>query len=656
MTRSDPDSELDPDSRDLTPTRDAIRSICTAQSFQRGVEYVEDGRVRDLTVTGTEAEATVRGSHDYRTAVDLSVEGFDPQCSCPYDHAGECKHVVAVLLTVIEQSAELFDEHAEHDFGVPDHEMLTSGVAVDDRSTRHAVERAVDEADPETMRAFLRDVLAEDSDRREQFLVAVGTPAEKSVADYRREIDRKFEQATDRRGIVAYDTQLDFRQYYDRADTYREHGDHERALTIYRALAEGIQQNLDRIDDSGGHYAGQIERAMDVAVDCINEMESDAERRREFLDTLFEQYEATEYAFVMEYYDDALRSICETTADLEHLRSLLEPHLPSPVAEGDKRMDETETSEGDEGGLPDPTRDRLDADLLTGGVLDIDRLSESPLDVSDFVGETLATKLASTEAGGATAGDSQHSQTGLSAEAQTVVSTYAWVLSELDENEALRAVLEPVATETPTLCCRYVEALLADGSDERAPAALECGLDRFGHSRELHRFAADCYRDRDDERYRDLLQTMFVRFADWEAYDELVSACPDDEWESVFHGLVSQLGRLDADRLIDLYIREGEREKALSRVLDGEDPELLRQYQTDLADLDPEAYFETYREVLASHLADDTGRDHYRAVIGHLREMSQLAFDEELAAFVARLRESHSNRPALLDELDDARF
>lgn len=68
---------------DLAPTRDAIRAICTGQSFQRGIEYYEDGRVRNLHLAGTDVTATVLGTHEYQVELDLGVDGFDTWCTCP---------------------------------------------------------------------------------------------------------------------------------------------------------------------------------------------------------------------------------------------------------------------------------------------------------------------------------------------------------------------------------------------------------------------------------------------------------------------------------------------------------------------------------------------------------------------------------------------
>ncbi|WIV68846.1 SWIM zinc finger family protein [Natrialbaceae archaeon AArc-T1-2] len=662
-------------------TRDAIRDICTAQTFQRGVSYVEEGRVRELTVEGREVTATVRGSREYRTTVDLSADDFDGWCSCPYDYAGDCKHIVAVLLAVRERYDEMIGQSQAD--ATPDEPSSESGSASLEPSTAGTdLESALESADVGTLRDFLCEILTEDDALRERFLATVGRPVEKSVADYKRDLDREFETAADRRGIVAYDTHLEFTKYHDLAETYRQHDEYERALEIYRALAETIRENLERIDDSSGHYGRQLEAAIDAYAACVREASFDHETVCEHLEYLYEQYRTAEFRFVREYYDGALREACTTATDLESLLSLVQADLPAlegivggetgeAAAAGSGSEDDTsqadidgEVDTGTGERRPDPTQWRLEVELFTGGDLDIDRLDVGPLEVTDFVGETLATILEETEAqsetdAGTTASravDARGQQPALSVGEQQLLSTYLWILSELEDREQRQAVLEDVYTEHSAFYRQYVDVLRADGQDERAQEVIEEGLEAFPHSPDVHRLAAEFYRGRDDERYRERLRTLFVRFEDWDAYDDLRSACTAEEWESISHGLRTQLGRLDPDRLIELSVREGDLENALERVLESDDLETLRQYREPVAAADPDAYFEAYRDLLEPYLANDTGRDHYRTGIEHLHEMEALGLDEELAAFVEHLRQKHANRPAFLDELETAGY
>ncbi len=659
------------------PTRDVIRNLCTAQSFQRGVSYAEDGRVQDLTVEGQKITATVRGSREYRTTVDLSADDFDGWCSCPYDYAGDCKHIVAVLLTVGDRYDEIVRQFQTDT--TPDESASTSeSVSLETSTADNDLESALEAADVETLRDFLCDVLVDHDSLRERFLATVGQPVEKSVPDYKRDIDRRFENAAGRRGIVEYDTKLEFTEYDELSETYRENSEYERALEIYRALAEAIRENLDRVDDSSGHYGRRLESAIDAYSECVREASFDHETVCEHLEYLYDEYRTAEFRFVRGYYDDALREVCTTADELEYLLSLVRSDLPALDGIASNESTENDSSTGSDtpqadvdsdvdtnAGLPDPTQWRLEVELFTGGELGIDYLGVGPLEVADFVGETLTVILTETEfqsvedvatSGARNGAGRSEQQSTLSVDEEQLLSMYLWILSELEDREQLQAVLEDVYTERSEFYRQYVDVLRADGQDERAREVIEDGLAEFPHSADVHRLAAAFYQGRDDERYREVLRTLFVRFADWDAYDDLRSVCSAEEWESVSHGLRTQLGRIDPDRLIDLSVREDDLEAAFDRVLESDDLETLRQYRDNVAEVGPETYFKAYRELLEPYLAADTGRDHYRTVIEHLREMERLEFDEELAAFVQHLCEKHSNRPAFLDELETAGY
>lgn len=633
------------------PARDEIREICTTQSFERGRRYAESGRVRDVTVSGSEVRASVRGTHDYTTRVDLAADDFFGRCSCPYDGAGDCKHVVAVLLTVADRFEEFFGDQS------------STGTSTSD------VEAALANADTETMREFLDDVLTEHPEFRERFLATVGDAPEKRTGDYKREIERDFDRAAGPHGLVEYGTRIDFTEYYDIATAHEKTGNYTQAAHVYRALAETIQENLERTEDESGYYIDHVARAVEADVACVQQQQDGLDRddRRDYIDDLVDQYVDAEFGTVSESYDDALRTLCTATADYEYLRSRLEPHIEAQtpvevgtVEDGSPAVAST-AGESEDATLTDPTP-RLNVEWFTGDALDgdVETLSDGPLDVRDFVGETLAERLAehapTRHASGGETGEPPTTGVRLDSTDRRLLSTYLWVLDELDAVETREAVLADVYIESAAFFREYVDLLVESDAPERARAVVEDGLDHHTHSPEAYRVATDFYRECDAERYRDLLQTRFVRFEDWDAYDELKAACPDEEWQSVSHAIRSQLGRLDTTQLIDLYLHEGEREKALETVLDSEDLDVLQAYRADVADLDSEGYFETYRNVLEPYLAAETGRPHYRTVIDHLEEMAALGLDERFEDFLVHLREKHANRPAFHDELNKANF
>lgn len=87
-----------------------IRQHASDQSFNRGEHYVSEGAVSSLMVRGQTLHAEVWGSQyePYEVRVDFDAGGITSAwCSCPYDWGGWCKHIVATLLTVMEESEQL---------------------------------------------------------------------------------------------------------------------------------------------------------------------------------------------------------------------------------------------------------------------------------------------------------------------------------------------------------------------------------------------------------------------------------------------------------------------------------------------------------------------------------------------------------------------
>ncbi len=69
-----------------------IRSRCTEQSFERGLEYFHAGAIGNPVLQDWTLSATCQGSYPkpYRTSVELMLTGIAAtRCSCPYDADGD---------------------------------------------------------------------------------------------------------------------------------------------------------------------------------------------------------------------------------------------------------------------------------------------------------------------------------------------------------------------------------------------------------------------------------------------------------------------------------------------------------------------------------------------------------------------------------------
>jgi SWIM zinc finger len=82
-----------------------IRTVATARSYTRGEEVFARGAVRDLRFTGRVYTASVSGSRPapYRVRIHGGPDELEAACTCPYEDGGACKHIVAVLLAIVEE-------------------------------------------------------------------------------------------------------------------------------------------------------------------------------------------------------------------------------------------------------------------------------------------------------------------------------------------------------------------------------------------------------------------------------------------------------------------------------------------------------------------------------------------------------------------------
>lgn len=86
-------------------THHQVRQRCTEQSYERGLIYYYDGMIENSVLHGKTLSAHCHGSemYPYNVSVKLtSTRISSTRCSCPYSWEGDCKHIVALLLTYID--------------------------------------------------------------------------------------------------------------------------------------------------------------------------------------------------------------------------------------------------------------------------------------------------------------------------------------------------------------------------------------------------------------------------------------------------------------------------------------------------------------------------------------------------------------------------
>ena len=551
---------------------EGIRGLCTVDSFNRGMNYFKDGRVRGLRLSGGVVNARVQGTQEYKVKINVD-RGFKSTCNCPYDFGGYCKHIVAVLLAFSEDYKSIIDEGGGED---------------------EAVATALQGLSIEQLRAFLKKEFSEDTPLQDHFMIfATGEVKRggKSVDDYKKEVDALYENASVH-GYIEYGNIIDFAVFTNMAERYLEKKNAAEAAKVFRALAEAIVENMDIVDDSDGYYGESFSEVVHSLASCVNLL--GREKKSSYIDYFFEKFMDKEPDYFQDDYGEALRSVCLDKGDLEHLRELLWPHLPSS--------------------LPDRKDDwspYYDSKVL--------------LDMQAFVLDSLARF-----------GDENSRRelydlfTRNYLKDEEFCLLYAEMLEKdgkIDEAintvEAGLGVFQPhLTTELRLFLNRHYKTLSSEKYKENLKKLF--------------------YQTTDWELYEKLR-----KFSGKQWYSMLQEIV-----EYYSSGHERNDSRDYRDILIDIYLREKMFEAALKEVLARKSLHTLSRYYKPLAEKYPSDYFNAYKELLFAHADARMGRDHYREVASELKKMKAVkGFEKEFEEYIKMLRERYAKRPAFIDEM-----
>ncbi|MFC7142874.1 SWIM zinc finger domain-containing protein [Halosimplex aquaticum] len=224
----------------MTITQSNIRDLCTDAVFDRGQNYYSEGKVHERRRVDDIITATVEGSRLYDVTLSLAESDFEPSCTCPYDGAGECKHVVAVLLSLID---ELPEDEGER------------------------LDTVFESIDTSELQAFVREELARDDAMLDRFFATFDATSGKSHEAYRDDVSQLFDEHT-REYPVVIDA-IDFSRFTDLGERYQDRGRYRQAAAVYRGLVAGIDDNIELVDGAYDHYARVFREGLDAYVECV---------------------------------------------------------------------------------------------------------------------------------------------------------------------------------------------------------------------------------------------------------------------------------------------------------------------------------------------------------------------------------------------------
>jgi uncharacterized Zn finger protein len=235
-----------------------IRARATPQSYSRGESYYKRGAIFDTVRRSNEIEARCAGSSDEPYYVNATLDDDGnieyATCSCEYDYEGDCKHIVALLLTYLHEP-ESFEIFA-------------------------TVQDTLEERSKEELIALIRQMTGRYPDLRTLIDRPVPRPQTKGkavdVLPFRRELRQAlghFNQWGDRTA------QFTVQSIADTARAFANAGQWHNASAIYRVILEESTGQNDYPADDEGDLIWALNSVVDAVVECLEQAEISADER-----------------------------------------------------------------------------------------------------------------------------------------------------------------------------------------------------------------------------------------------------------------------------------------------------------------------------------------------------------------------------------------
>ena len=297
-------------------TEDQIQDRCTKKVFARGEDYFYNEMIENAMLNGWTLSATCQGSEDtpYRVCVELTPTGIaDAECFCPYDWGGDCKHIVALLLTYIHEREEI------HSVG-----PILTAMAEKPRATLLRVISELLKREPALVPIVktYADGVGESQFKDTPTASASTVVASATTTLYREQIDRLFGdgflEQHQLHKVIAQLTEL-----VRHAESLADAGATEFALSILYAL---IHQSIVRYEDTLQkpelpRFVGTCTTRFVQIADALQEPTALREYQRPLLELSFE----AETAFTP-HLINLLKQLC-ATQDTTELRTAIEQRL-----------------------------------------------------------------------------------------------------------------------------------------------------------------------------------------------------------------------------------------------------------------------------------------------------------------------------------------
>lgn len=593
-------------------TQTDVQNWTDERFVERGRRYFAEGRIRHPRRQGQRLQAECLGSQPtpYRVEVTLSDDGIrSADCSCPMGAGGRCKHVVALLLTWIDEPERFTEEEA-----------LKAQLRTKTRDQLvRLIERMIDRhPDLETMVSL-----------------TAGGASDFDAEVFRKRVEQVFSESGHydyQYGYGGYGMARDLEPFVQHGDDYAEAGHRFEASQAYRITAEVVLDHYEQFADEGGELA-------DIATTCAERLSAllketdDAARREDLLRGLFDIYRWDLDAGGFGIGDPAYRAIMEhTTSEERHqVADWARDALPGDVTANEGKV----------------------FDLMSGSFIRFDSSSWKRKQLGRFLLDLEADRLDD-----ATYLQICHETGQLDALVDRLL--------ELDRpDEALEALRDASDYDVSRLADWFVDHGAETEIRDLVTARVEASQDPDTRLVQWLRDYAETHGD--PETALELSRQLFWARPSTDRYKRIRDAAQTlDRWDEERSTLLNQMEEAGQYTLLTrLYLADGNVDAALQTVHQTEQsswyggfPDLKADVARAAETKYPERAADLYLD-LASDLIDQRGRKNYARAAEHLTRIKQIYHNvmndpSAWSELIAMIRDEYSNLPALQDELDKA--
>lgn len=263
---------------------DQFEQIIDETILKRGLNYFRSGQVEEPEeLSHGYFEAIVQGTDPYRVTVTIKDGTVtEHTCTCPYDMGPVCKHVVALLFALQEESTGIQKRRRKVSAESKEGKRSKSGrktvmEQVNEILTRIPLESLTDFIREQCLRdpAFRRLFLA-------QFTLHLGGESKSAYAQHVKAI---LYAAKGQRGFIDWNrVGAVGKAVHDLMIMARKHhemGNYQTSIFISCAVLEEMTKALQFADDSNGDIGGNVEEALELL--DMNSTEDLPEENRKWL-------------------------------------------------------------------------------------------------------------------------------------------------------------------------------------------------------------------------------------------------------------------------------------------------------------------------------------------------------------------------------------